>query len=73
VSLVPSPAFILGLAAWIMGGNDLKAMAAGTMDPGGERPTRYGRMLGLLGVTVNVLWILKKILLDGVGKVVGTP
>lgn len=72
VSLVPSPIFLLGLAAWIMGSNDLKAMAAGRMDRGGERLTRYGRILGILGVVVNLLWVSKKILLDGVGKMAGS-
>jgi len=69
VSLLPSPVFLLGLAAWVMGGNDLKAMAAGKMDKEGERLTRCGRILGILGVTVNLLWVSKKILIDGVGAV----
>jgi hypothetical protein len=73
VSLVPSPVFLLGLAAWIMGGNDLKAMAAARMDREGERLTRYGRILGILGVAVNLLWISKRILLDGVGRMPGSP
>ncbi len=71
VSLVPSPIFLLGFAAWVMGGNDLKAMAAARMDRSGERLTRYGRILGIVGVTVNLLWVSKRILLDGVGKVTG--
>jgi len=69
VSLLPSPVFLLGLAAWIMGGNDLKAMAAGKMDREGERLTRSGRILGIVGVAVNLLWVSKRILIDGVGAV----
>ena len=71
LSLVPSPTFVLGLAAWIMGGNDLKAMAAGKMDRGGERLTRAARILGIFGFLGYTLWILKMILIDGVGKVAG--
>jgi hypothetical protein len=67
MSLAPSPAFVLGIAAWIMGGNDLKAMAAGRMERKNERLIRYGRLLGLVGVAVNLLLIAKKILIDGVG------
>ena len=71
VSLAPSPVFLLGLAAWIMGSNDLKAMATARMDRNGERLTRYGRILGLLGVAVNLLWVAKRVLMDGVGKAAG--
>lgn len=72
-SLVPSPLFLLGAAAWIMGGNDLKAMREARMDSGGERLTRFGRTLGMIGVALNLLWISKKILLDGVGRMAGPP
>lgn len=72
VSLAPSPVFLLGLAAWVMGGNDLKAMAVGRMDRRGERLTRWGRILGIIGVVVNLLWISKRIVLDGVGRVAGS-
>jgi hypothetical protein len=69
LSLVPSPTFVLGLVAWIMGSNDLKAMAAGKMDRGGERITRAARILGGIGFVGYTLWILKMIVIDGVGKV----
>jgi hypothetical protein len=71
VSLAPSPIFLLGLAAWIMGSHDLEAMATAGMDRGGERLTRYERILGLVGVVVNLLWVAKRVLLDGVGKAAG--
>lgn len=54
-----------------MGSNDLKAMASARMDRNGERLTRYGRILGLLGVAVNLLWVAKRVLMDGVGKAAG--
>jgi hypothetical protein len=69
VSLPPSPCFIFGIGAWAMGTGDLKAMAAGKMDPRGERMTRAGRILGIIGVLFNVLWISKRIFIDGVGAV----
>ncbi len=68
-SLLPSPLFVLGAAAWLMGGNDLKAMAAGRMDVRGARSTRWGRWLGLAGLALNLLWVAKRVLLDGVGRV----
>ena len=69
LSLVPSPTFVLGLAAWIMGSNDLKAMAAGKMDRGGERVTKTARALGILGFLGYTLWIMKMIFIDHVGAV----
>jgi hypothetical protein len=69
VSLPPSPCFIFGLGAWAMGRGDLKAMAEGKKDLRGERLTRAGMILGVVGVLVNVLWISKRILIDGVGAV----
>jgi hypothetical protein len=71
-SLVPSPLFLFGIAAWIMGSGDLKLMAEGKMDPAGEHLTKAGRVLGILGILVNLLWISKMIFIDGVGRVVGT-
>jgi len=54
--------FPLGIAAWVMGNSDLKAIAAGTMDPEGKQLTNIGRILGmvatglfLLGVVITVL------------------
>ncbi|GIW79665.1 MAG: hypothetical protein KatS3mg105_1472 [Gemmatales bacterium] len=39
----------LGIAAWIMGSNDLAAMRAGRMDPSGESMTQVGYVLGIIG------------------------
>lgn len=39
----------LGIAAWIMGSADLKAMAAGLMDPSGRSTTNAGRICGMIG------------------------
>ncbi len=73
LSLVPSPTFILGLVTWIMGSNDLKAMAAGKMDKGGERRTRIARVLGIIGFVGYTLWIMKMIFINGVGQMASTP
>lgn len=43
----------LGLMAWIMGGNDLQAMAIGTMDRSGESETGSGRTCGIIGTVLN--------------------
>jgi hypothetical protein len=42
----------LGIAAWIMGGNDLSAMRSGRMDPSGESLTAVGRILGIIGTVL---------------------
>ena len=44
--------FPLGIAAWIMGGNDLKEMRAGAMDPTGEGLTNAGRIIGIIGTVL---------------------
>jgi hypothetical protein len=54
-----------GIAAWVMGNNDLSEIAAGRMDPTGEGLTRSGKVIGiiacclaLLGICVNVVFFL---------------
>lgn len=48
----------LGVVAWIMGNADLKAMAAGTMDPAGKDTTNIGRILGIIGSVLLILGII---------------
>lgn len=50
--------FIFGIVAWVMGGNDLKAMASGEMDPSGEGLTKAGKILGIIGCALGILSIL---------------
>lgn len=38
----------LGIPAWIMGNNDLRAMREGRMDPSGESLTTAGRICGII-------------------------
>jgi hypothetical protein len=50
---------IFGIVAWVMGNQDLAAMAAGQMDPSGRGLTQAGRIismihLGLIGVGVLI-------------------
>jgi ferric-dicitrate binding protein FerR (iron transport regulator) len=55
----------LGIAAWVMGNNDLKEMDAGIMDPSGRDSTNTGRILGMVstilgiaGVGFGLLWFI---------------
>ena len=57
--------FICGIIAWVMANNDLREMAAGTMDPSGENNTRAGRtcgmigtILGAVGLVLAILWMI---------------
>lgn len=50
---------IFGIVAWVMGNQDLAAMAAGQMDPSGRGLTQAGRIismihLGLIGVALLI-------------------
>jgi hypothetical protein len=60
----------LGILAWILGADDLKAMDAGTMDPGGRGTTNVGKILGIIGTILMILTIIGAILfvaLVGIG------
>jgi hypothetical protein len=45
----------MGIVAWILGGRDMKAMAAGRMDPEGRSMTQIGFILGIVGTVINTL------------------
>ncbi len=49
---------IFSVLAWIFGNEDLKKMESGRMDPAGRDTTNAGRILGIIGVALNVLGIL---------------
>lgn len=53
LSLVLLP--ILGPFAWIMGGDDLKAMDRGTMDPSGRGSTQAGYVLGIISTALMLI------------------
>jgi hypothetical protein len=54
--------FVIGIVAWVMGGNDLREMDAGRMDPSGRGLTQAGKILGIVAVAIQLigltLWIL---------------
>lgn len=45
----------LGIAAWIMGRNDLKEMDAGVMDPGGRGNTEAGKICGMIATILLII------------------
>lgn len=49
---------IFGILAWVMGSMDLKAIAEGRMDPDGEGMTKAGKILGIIGCVLNLLYML---------------
>ena len=44
-----------GVAAWVMGNNDLQEMAVGRMDPSGRDMTNAGRICGMVATGLLVL------------------
>ena len=50
--------FGFGIAAWIMGNNDLKEMDAGLMDPAGRGSTQAGKVCGMIAVILNALLLV---------------
>ena len=46
--------FIFGIAAWVMGNNDLRAMDAGQMDPEGRSLTQAGKICGMIAAILNL-------------------
>jgi hypothetical protein len=57
----------LGIAAWIMGKNDLGEMDAGLMDPEGRSLTNAGRICGIIATILLAVGLLVGILLFVVG------
>jgi len=47
--------FPFGIAAWIMGNNDMQQIEAGMMDPTGKATTNAGKICGIIGTTVAIL------------------
>ncbi len=50
--------FPIGIAAWVMGNNDLKAIRAGQMDPTGEGLTQGGRICGMIATILAVIGLI---------------
>jgi len=53
IGLIVCPPF--GIAAWIMGRNDLREMNAGRMDPDGRDQTNAGRILGIVATVLLLI------------------
>ena len=61
-----------GIAAWVMGNNDLREIGAGRMDPAGEGLTRSGKIIGIIAccfglvmICLNVVMVVVAILSNG--------
>ncbi len=50
--------FICGIFAWVMGKNDLREIDAGKMDPTGRGLTQAGKICGMVGVILAIVWIV---------------
>ena len=50
--------FPLGIASWIMGNSDLKAMQRGEMDRTGEGMTQAGKICGIISVCLAALGLI---------------
>jgi hypothetical protein len=45
----------VGIAAWVMGNNDMKEMEAGRMDPEGKQLTQVGKILGIVATIFTII------------------
>jgi hypothetical protein len=58
-----------GIAAWVMGANDLKEMEAGTMDPSGRGTTQAGKICGMIACILMIIVVVIFGLLFALGMV----
>jgi hypothetical protein len=57
----------IGIAAWVMGGGDLKQMDAGLMDPSGRSTTNAGRICGIIATILTIIAVVIGILFAVLG------
>ena len=57
----------LGIAAWVMGNNDLQEMNAGLMDPSGRGNTQAGKICGMIATILMAIGFVVGILIVGLG------
>jgi hypothetical protein len=50
--------FPFGIAAWVMGGGDLREMRAGRMDPTGQGMTQAGYIIGMIATLLALVAFL---------------
>lgn len=48
----------LGISAWVLGGQDLARMRRGLLDPDGRATTQAGRVCGIIGTVLNLLFLI---------------
>jgi hypothetical protein len=48
----------IGIAAWVMGNTDLKAIDSGSMDPAGRGSTNAGRICGMIGTILTAIGLV---------------
>jgi len=49
---------VFGIAAWVMGNNDLREMNAGYMDSSGRDLTNAGRICGMIATVLMIFSVL---------------
>lgn len=54
---------LFGIAAWVMGNNDLKEMDAGVMDSTGRDLTKVGRICGIIATALLIIPVIFGIVL----------
>jgi hypothetical protein len=62
---------LFGIAAWVMGNNDLREMNRGFMDPSGRELTSAGRILGMVGTALMIIPLAFGIII-GLAALLGT-
>ncbi len=63
--------FPFGIAAWIMGKNDLHEMAQGRMDSTGEGMTNAGKIVGMVATALAIIGIVISMLMMALAIVSG--
>ena len=70
IGLVACP--LVGVAAWIMGGGDLKKMEEGVMDPEGKSHTQIGKILGIVAtIILAIQLVLVALYIIGIAAFIG--
>jgi hypothetical protein len=58
VFLCPMIGIVLGILAWIWGNSDLRGIEGGEVDPEGRSLIQAGRICGIIGTVLNLLYFL---------------
>lgn len=62
---------LLGPVAWILGGNELKAIAAGTAPASNETLAKVGKILGIIGTVLMLVWVIWAFFMGGMAVIQG--